>query len=560
MESYWKESTKRSPIDAPRTPLWETMLSAARKQSQQAPLDFSLHTFALKWDILDQLTKAYILDTLRSWNVFTTPNEKHTVEDIVQLTNILPGYSGLISRWLNHLTNMGLLTREEDCYTSSQQLPHVELTALLQQADRILADTAPLLDYIKRCGEKIIPVLTGRENPLETLFPEGAYTTVDYLYHQWPLIQYFNGIIREVVGAIFDTLPAGKKLRILEIGAGTGGSTAALTPHLPVGNVHYQFTDLSDFFLARAEERFGAYPFMQYGTLDIEKDPETQGYAPHSVDVIIAANALHATRDLNSTLTHVKKLLAPGGFLILLEGTRYLSWLDVTTSFIEGWGRFEDEFRTDNPLLPAGKWQEVLYRNGFARAINFPEDHDLSALLVHNIILAQTEATDLSLEKADAPQAQSGVAAQEEGTAGSSVKLMQHMREALPTERKELLVNYVRDHVAKILRLAPSFPLSQTDRLMDLGLDSLMAVELRSRIGKGLELDRPLSATLVFDHPTIQAIAEYLDKELFEQNEAEASPQSTASLVDTTSTADNIAELSDEEVEKLLMKKLGDLS
>jgi len=123
-----------------------------------------------------------------------------------------------------------------------------------------------------------------------------------------------------------------------------------------------------------------------------------------------------------------------------------------------------------------------------------------------------------------------------------------------------LLVNYVRDHVAKILRLAPSFPLSQTDRLMDLGLDSLMAVELRSRIGKGLELDRPLSATLVFDHPTIQAIAEYLDKELFEQNEAEASPQSTASLVDTTSTADNIAELSDEEVEKLLMKKLGDLS
>ena len=363
--------------------------------------------------------------------------------------------------------------------------------------------------------------------------------------------------MREVVGAIFDTLPVGKKLRILEIGAGTGGSTAALAPHLPVGNVQYQFTDLSDFFLARAEERFRAYPFMQYGTLNIEKDPDTQGYAPGSVDVIVAANALHATRDLNSTLAHVKKMLAPGGFLILLEGTRYLSWLDVTTSFIEGWGQFEDEFRKDNPLLSAGKWQDVLHKNGFARVVNFPEDHDLSRLLVHNIILAQTEATDLSLEEADAPQA--NIYFEEQETAGSSVKPMQLMREALPTERKELLVNYVRDHVAKILRLAPSFQLSQTDRLMDLGLNSLMAVELRSRIGKGLELDRPLSATLVFDHPTIQAIAEYLNNELFEEMEAVSSPQVTTSPADLTSAAGNIAELSDEEVEKMLMKKLGDI-
>ena len=162
-KSYWKTSTKKSPIDAPKTPLWETMLSAGRKQSQQAPLDFSLHTFAAKWDILDQLTKAYIIDTLRSWNVFTKPNEKHTVEDVLKLTNILPNYSGLISRWLNHLTDMGLLLQEDDCYTSPQRLPQVELTSLLEQADSILADNAPILDYIKRCGIKIVPILTGKE-------------------------------------------------------------------------------------------------------------------------------------------------------------------------------------------------------------------------------------------------------------------------------------------------------------------------------------------------------------------------------------------------------------
>jgi acyl transferase domain-containing protein/SAM-dependent methyltransferase len=558
-ESYWTVSNKKPQLEILEASLWETMISAGRKQSQQAPLDFSLQSFTAKWDILDQLTKAYIVDALGSWKIFTKSNEAHTVEGVLELANILPGYNGLIARWLNHLTNTGLLVRDGSYYTSLRPLPQVDLSPLLEQADRILADSAPLLDYIKRCAEKITPVLTGKENPLETLFPEGAYTTVDYLYHDWPLIQYFNGIMREVVGAIFNTMPAGKKLRILEIGAGTGGSTAALVPHLPVGKVEYQFTDLSDFFLTRAEERFRAYPFMQYGTLDIEKDPETQGYAPQSADVIIAANALHATRDLNITLANVKKLLAPGGFLILLEGTRYLSWLDATTSFIEGWGRFEDEYRTETPLLSADKWRDIILKNGFAQVTAFPEDQNLSALLVHNIILAQTEATELSLEEARTPQTRSEISTAHGGAAGLPIKPMQKMMDALPADRREILVNYVRDQVARILRLAPSFPLSQTDRLMDLGLDSLMAVELRSRIGKGLELDRPLSATLVFDHPTIQAIAEYLDNELFGKAESAAAMQSGSSPIDTASTEGNIAELSDEEVEKLLMKKLGDM-
>jgi len=95
---------------------------------------------------------------------------------------------------------------------------------------------------------------------------------------------------------------------------------------------------------------------------------------------------------------------------------------------------------------------------------------------------------------------------------------------------------------------------------MDVGLDSLMAVELRSRLGKGLEVGRPLSATLVFDHPTIQAIAEYLDRQLFDQTEPMDPVQSIElPTPETTSAANDIADLSDEEVEKLLLKKLGNI-
>ncbi len=125
----------------------------------------------------------------------------------------------------------------------------------------------------------------------------------------------------------------------------------------------YHFTDLSDLFLSRAEERFAAYPFVSYGIMDIEKPLAEQGQQPHSFDVIVAANVLHATRNLDETLAHVQELLAPGGLLILFETTAHLTWFDITTSLIEGWGLYEDGWRHDNPLLPPKQWQAALQSN-----------------------------------------------------------------------------------------------------------------------------------------------------------------------------------------------------
>ena len=53
------------------------------------------------------------------------------------------------------------------------------------------------------------------------------------------------------------------------------------------------------------------------------------------------------------TLAHVRSLLAPGGVLVAFESTRHPRWFDVTTGLIEGWQRFEDAWRTDVPLIDA---------------------------------------------------------------------------------------------------------------------------------------------------------------------------------------------------------------
>jgi uncharacterized membrane protein YccC len=90
--------------------------------------------------------------------------------------------------------------------------------------------------------------------------------------------------------------------------------------------------------------------------------------------------------------------------------------------------------------------------------------------------------------------------------------------------------------------------------LTELGLDSLLALEFSSRVTKSLGLGQPLSSTLVFDHPTLADLATYIESEVLHLTERpEASDRLTESL---DARADELAQLPDEEVEAILLRKL----
>ena len=91
--------------------------------------------------------------------------------------------------------------------------------------------------------------------------------------------------------------------------------------------------------------------------LNIEKALETQEFTAGGFDIVLAANVLHATTDLRTTLKHVRQLLAPGGLLVLLETTAPRRWLDLVFGLTEGWWRFADtDLRSNHALLGTEKW------------------------------------------------------------------------------------------------------------------------------------------------------------------------------------------------------------
>ena len=131
--------------------------------------------------------------------------------------------------------------------------------------------------------------------------------------------------------------------------------------------------------------------------------------------------------------------------------------------------------------------------------------------------------------------------------------LLRRLNEAPPNSRRKLLLEFVRSQAIKLLGLDPTQPLDDRQPLSDLGLDSLMAVELRSLLSAELELNRSLPATLVFDYPSTSALTDYLAEEVLALGPGgpRSAPRDAAKDERSADLLDRIERLTDEEVDRL---------
>jgi SAM-dependent methyltransferase len=524
-----------------------------------APLDLSLSAYPALWESLDGLATALILRTLRSLEAFSRDRETVTVDTLLSSYRIQSTYRPLMRRWLEALVAEGLLVNRGEEYESPRPLPEPDLETVRSEAARQLAELPFLLEYLDRCGEKLPAVLQGTESPLETIFPGGSFETADHLYSRWPMARYFNEIVGAVVETATRAMDPGRPLRIVEIGAGTGGTTAAVLPRVPAERTSYVVTDTSDVFLSRAARRFAEFPFVSHAILDIERSPEAQGFARRGFDLAIAANVFHATRDLRETVGHAATLLAPGGLLLILETVCHPRWFDVSFGLIEGWQRFADERRRENPLLGPKEWEEVLHESGLERSVAFPPPGSPAEALIDRVFVAQAPGrTGTAPPEAQAPSPTPAPTEEPTPPASHEVTLVRVLAQAPAAERLERIAEYVEKEVTQVLRLPGGRSPDRRHRLMDLGFDSLMAVEFRNRLQVGLGLDA-LPATLVFDYPTVDAIATYVGGQLLASgNEAEDATAPPAEA-GTAEAVKRVEELSEEEAEARLLERLGDL-
>jgi acyl transferase domain-containing protein/SAM-dependent methyltransferase len=550
-----------------REKLWQSAKADALRQSQQSPLDLNVHTYADKWSFLERLTTAHAANTLRALGAFARPGDAEDVDSLTKKFGIPVMYRHLLQRWLERLTASGMLRATDERFLSDVPLPEVPMVSLLREMDTMMADDPHLLAYLRNCGDFITRVIGGKESPLQTLFPGGSSELAEKLYAQANGNLYCNYIAGAAVESVSRLWALDRPLRILELGAGTGGTATTILPLLDKNRSEYVFTDVSELFLLRAQRRFAMFEFASYSTFDIDKDIAVQGLSPQSFDIIVGANVVHAARDLDAAVRRIRQLLVPGGFLLLSEVTRHQDWFDFSVGLIEGWQHFADDLRGDNPLLSWDKWKRVLLERGFVEVVAFPEQRSPAEILGQHVILARTDpamagseildSTPAPLQQRETNAAHAAPAVDEDHSTDLQ-GLRKRIEEALPAEREDLMNEYIRARLQVVLRLEPGRRIDRRHRLVELGLDSLMAIQLRDLLESGLGLHRVLPATLIFDYPTIEAVSNFLLQTLAHTEEAlaPASSDGIEQADSATARLHEIETMTDEEVEAQLLKHL----
>lgn len=128
---------------------------------------------------------------------------------------------------------------------------------------------------------------------------------------------------------------------------------------------------------------------MTFKALDIEKDLAEQGYANNSYDVIVASLVLHATSKLEDTMRNVRRLLKPGGYLLILEITDNDQMrFGLIFGGLPGWWLGYEDGRILSPCISIGEWNTIIQRTGFAGIDAIFPNHE-SLPIPFSVIAAQ---------------------------------------------------------------------------------------------------------------------------------------------------------------------------
>ncbi|MYB77261.1 MAG: acyltransferase domain-containing protein, partial [Chloroflexi bacterium] len=169
-------------------------------------------------------------------------------EELRQELDVLPEHARLFRRLFEMLAKSEVLEETGDRFVvvlgPEDPLP-AELPDDLEQFATWMVEEYPQglteIGLFRRSGLALAEVLRGKADPLTLLFSSGEPTAAD-LYLKAPVARAANRLLADAVQALIAALPTGRRLRVIEVGAGTGSATASVLPELPAGQFDYMYT------------------------------------------------------------------------------------------------------------------------------------------------------------------------------------------------------------------------------------------------------------------------------------------------------------------------------
>ena len=256
-----------------------------------------------------------------------------------------PRYRHLVAQFRNMLVDSGYAeigmgrTHVRTAKAFDQVPSATKFENMLTQHPQFAAETKLLHVMGPRLGE----CFKGKAEPLTLLFGDKKNREIlaDF-YANSKMLKAVTQMLADFVVAAAEHRRSGKVLKILEVGAGTGGTTRYLVEFLTKRGIsfEYTFTDLSMGLVSQAKRAFASFPQMKYRTFDCDKPAPPELH--NQFHLVLSTNCIHATKNLQTSTSNILPTLREDGALCMLENTRNMYWFDIVFGVLEGWWLFSD--------------------------------------------------------------------------------------------------------------------------------------------------------------------------------------------------------------------------
>ncbi|WP_143847062.1 SDR family NAD(P)-dependent oxidoreductase [Nocardiopsis sp. JB363] len=416
-----------------------------------------------------------------------------------------------VSALLRHAEGAGLVEEVRGerrlCASARSMTPQAAEADLLRHG-REHGAVAAHVELLAACVRAYPDLLAGRQEPTEIMFPGSSMRLVNAVYQGDVVADGLNDLVRRALETRLAS--TSDRIRVVEVGAGTGGTTQALVPVLrrEWDRIDYVYTDLSAGFLRHGRRMLDELDNVEFRRMDVAASPAWQGFASGAADVVVAANVLHATPDLRAAVRHTAELLRPGGWLVLLETTEVSEFATMTFGLLDGWWKFEDDLREpDSPLASVRTWTSVLRDEGFdAVAVEAPGEIRDGTIGQHVLVARRAPVGPETLTR---PESVGGTARE-----GVTDERPDVPRASAPVESGAGALDVVGEISAVVAETLCREPGSVVGDVpfTDYGVDSIVLVELVGAVNERLGVD--LKPTALFDFPTVSVLAEHVTDEL----------------------------------------------
>ncbi|QRN03530.1 KR domain-containing protein [Legionella sp. MW5194] len=366
--------------------------------------------------------------------------------------HVLQSYHQYLQNLVEHLLKVANSHNHDLAALNDNQL----LTRRWRQFKDTL-DLEPFLNLLERCVSLLPKVLSGQLSPQQVLFPNGCEDLVRGVYQFNPLAQYYNRVVAKAVHEICDN---NQRLPILEVGAGTGATTAEILVEGYL-DLDYTFTDINFDFLEQAKQRFSKATNLHLQQFDINTDQAQNAY-----ELIIASNVLHTCEDLPQTLIRLNQSLSLGGHLIINEAVASSLFLDATFGLFPQWHKQKQDGRINgSPLLGKEQWVACLEKAGFSVSFCDTPEWVEQVVIIACVTQKKAHLNEVQVKRVKLTE-----------TPKSPIRESKHFSSSLT------------DILAGALNISPE-SLQKNRSLQSYGLDSISAIHLTQTIKQIYGLD-----------------------------------------------------------------------